>query len=231
MPLTNLLFDLDGTLTDPKLGISRCIQHALTELGVAPPPADSLDWCIGPPLSQSFGRLLNSSDGDLLGQAVQLYRQRFAQVGLFENRVYEGIPQTLAALRTRGFRLFLATAKPRVFAQRILDHFDLAEHFDVAYGSELNGHLSDKPSLVQHILVCEALDPEQTMIIGDRHYDILGGKANGIRTGAVTYGFGSEEELRGAGADVFFPTPEGIAEGLLSMNSDASAHGGLSDPV
>lgn len=231
MPLTNLLFDLDGTLTDPKLGISRCIQHALTELGFAPPPADSLDWCIGPPLSQSFGRLLNSSDGDLLGQAVQLYRQRFAQVGLFENRVYEGIPQNLAALRTRGFRLFLATAKPRVFAQRILDHFDLAEHFDVAYGSELNGHLSDKPSLVQHILVCEALDPEQTMIIGDRHYDILGGKANGIRTGAVTYGFGSEEELRAAGADVFFPTPEGIAEGLLSMNSDASAHGGLSDPV
>ena len=107
----NLLLDLDGTLTDPKIGISRCIQHALSALGHEPPDTDTLDWCIGPPLHHSFSRLLDSTDEDLLGQAVHLYRQRFAAIGLFENRVYDGIPKVLATLQQRGCRLFLATSK------------------------------------------------------------------------------------------------------------------------
>lgn len=211
MQLANLLLDLDGTLTDPKLGISRCIQHALTALGVDAPHADALEWCIGPPLRQSFGQLLATTDAALIEQAASLYRQRFAEIGLFENRVYDGIPEALTALQAQGFRLFLATSKPRIFAEQILDHFSLADAFDGVHGSELSGRLTDKPSLVAHILASEGLRPEQTMIIGDRKYDILGGRANGIRVGAVTYGYGSMEELQAENPDRFFDSPEQLA--------------------
>lgn len=210
MQITTILFDLDGTLTDPQLGITRCIQHALAELGHQPPESEHLHWCIGPPLRRSFGRLLDSNDAQLLEQAVELYRQRFSTVGLFENRVYAGIPETLAALRRQGYRLFLATAKPRIFAEQILEHFGLAQYFETAHGSELNGHLTDKPSLVRHILAVEHLAPEHTMIIGDRKYDIVGGKVNGLATGAVTYGYGTVEELRAEEPDAVFDTPEQI---------------------
>jgi phosphoglycolate phosphatase len=208
MRCANLLFDLDGTLTDPKIGISRCIQHAMEALGYEPPDPDTLEWCIGPPLHHSFGRLLDSTDKDLLEQAVMLYRQRFAEVGLFENRVYDGIPEALAELRQQGCRLFLATSKPRIFAEQILDRFNLAGFFETAHGSELNGQLTDKPSLVRHILAIEGLPSDQTMIIGDRKFDIIGGKANGIRTGAVTYGYGTREELEAEAPDLLFDSPD-----------------------
>ncbi|WP_319586648.1 HAD hydrolase-like protein [uncultured Desulfobulbus sp.] len=208
MRYANLLLDLDGTLTDPKIGISRCIQHALHALGHEPPDTDTLDWCIGPPLQYSFGQLLNSTDVDLLAQAVHLYRQRFAEIGLFENRVYDGIPEVLATLQQQGCRLFLATSKPRIFAKQILDHFNLAGYFETAHGSELNGQLTDKPSLVRHILAIEGLQPDQTMIVGDRKFDIIGGKANGIRTGAVTYGYGTREELEAEAPDLLFDSPD-----------------------
>ncbi len=207
MPPAHLLFDLDGTLTDPKTGITRCIQHALTTLGRDAPHADELEWCIGPPLRQSFARLLDSADEGLVTQALLLYRERFAETGLYENKVYEGIPEVLAALHDQGYRLFLATAKPRVFAERILDHFDLAGFFETVHGSDLNGQLTDKPSLVRHILATEGLPPDRTMIIGDRKYDIIGGKVNGLRTGAVTYGYGSREELEAEAPDLLFDTP------------------------
>lgn len=207
MPPAHLLFDLDGTLTDPKTGITRCIQYALTMLGRDAPHADELEWCIGPPLRHSFARLLDSSDEGLVTQALLLYRERFAETGLYENRVYEGIPEVLSALRRQGYRLFLATAKPRIFAERILDHFDLADFFETIHGSDLNGQLTDKPSLVRHILATEGLPPDRTMIIGDRRYDIIGGKANGLQTGAVTYGYGSREELEAEAPDLLFDTP------------------------
>lgn len=215
MRLSNLLFDLDGTLTDPKPGISRCIQYALAELGLAPPEPDALEWCIGPPLAQSFARLLATDDAQQIGRAVGLYRERFARVGLFENRVYPGIPELLAGLRQRGFRLFLATAKPQVFAERIVAHFQLVDFFEAAFGSALSGHLTDKPSLVRHILDTTGLDPARTMIIGDRKYDLLGGRVNHLWTGAVTYGYGTEEELRQAGADLYFHSPQQVGNVLL----------------
>lgn len=215
MQLSNLLFDLDGTLTDPKPGITRCIQHALETLGMEPPSADDLEWCIGPPLAKSFAQLLDTDDAALIDQALALYRERFAEVGLYENSVYAGIPDTLASLQAEGFRLFLATAKPRIFAERILDHFQLSPYFEVAFGSELGGQLTDKPSLVRHILNSMELSPENTMIIGDRKYDLLGGQANGVHTGAVTYGYGSHEELQQAGAKVWFHAPADISQTLL----------------
>ena len=207
MPPAHLLLDLDGTLTDPKVGITRCIQHALIALGRDAPHADELEWCIGPPLRHSFARLLDSTDEGLVTQALVLYRERFAETGLYENRVYEGIPEVLSALRRQGYSLFLATAKPRIFAERILDHFDLADFFETVHGSDLNGQLTDKPSLVRHILATEGLPPDRTMIIGDRKYDIIGGKANGLQTGAVTYGYGSREELEAEAPDLLFDTP------------------------
>ncbi len=210
MQRTNILFDLDGTLTDPKPGITRCIQYALAELGHEPPENDSLQWCIGPPLVDSFKRLLNSTDRQLLERAVQLYRQRFSLVGLFENRVYPGIPEKLASLQAQGYSLFLATSKPFIFAEQILAHFNLSQFFKMIYGSELNGNLTHKPLLVRHILASEDLAPEQTMIIGDRKYDIIGGKCNGLTTGAVTYGYGTMEELTAENPDMIFNTPEQI---------------------
>lgn len=139
---------------------------------------------------------------------MRLYRQRFAEVGLFENQVYDGIPEALAELRRQGYRLFLATSKPRIFAEQILDHFALTGFFDTVHGSELDGSLTDKPSLVRHILATEGLRPDQTIIIGDRKYDILGGKTNGFRTGAVTYGYGTREELEAEMPDLLFDSPE-----------------------
>lgn len=215
MQLSTLLFDLDGTLTDSKLGITRCIQHALQTLGMEPPSADDLEWCIGPPLASSFAQLLDTDKAGLIDQALRLYRERFAEVGLYENSVYTGIPDTLASLQAQGFRLFLATAKPRVFAERILDHFQLSPYFEVAFGSELDGQFTDKPSLVRHILDSMVLSPEHTMIIGDRKYDLLGGQANGVHSGAVTYGYGSHEELQLAGAKVWFHAPTDISQTLL----------------
>jgi phosphoglycolate phosphatase len=216
MQISNLLFDLDGTLTDPKIGITRCIQHSLTTFGLEAPHEDTLDWCIGPPLRQSFGRLLQSTDDDLLEEAVTRYRERFAEIGLFENRLYDDIPQTLSELKDRGFRLFLATSKPRVFAQRILEHFRLADFFDTAHGSELNGDRTDKPSLIRYILQEEALQPDATLIIGDRKYDIIGGKANNIHTAAVTYGYGTVEELEAEGPDCIFDTPNELVNFLTA---------------
>lgn len=223
MRLTDLLFDLDGTLTDPKPGITRCIRHALHELGLEAPEADALEWCIGPPLARSFARLLESEDPARIHQALLLYRERFAEVGLYENRVYDGIPEMLHSLRERGFRLFLATSKPRVFAERILAHFGLHAYFTEAFGSELSGHLTDKPSLVRHILAQTGGEPDQTMIIGDRKYDLLGGQANAIHAAAVTYGYGSEEELRRAGADILFHSPQQISRDLLPWYGDETA--------
>jgi phosphoglycolate phosphatase len=206
--LTNILFDLDGTLTDPGEGITRCIRYSLEQLGVKPPEEDQLAWCIGPPLRGSFASLLETVDDVFLDQALYHYRKRFSETGMFENTIYPGIPYSLRRIRTAGFRVFLATSKPKVFASRILDHFDLTQFFNAVHGSELDGRLADKGELVAHILATERLDPEATLIVGDRLHDVVGGKKNAIMTAAVTYGYGSREELAGSHPDIMFDSPE-----------------------
>lgn len=201
MKFANLLFDLDGTLTDPKVGITSGIRHALARLEVEVPHADDLHEWIGPPLKSQFGKFLNSIDDALLDEAVAHYRSYFSVTGLYENTVYDGVDQVLATLKNHGFRIFLATSKPRVFAERILDHFGLGRYFDHIHGSELDGRLVDKRDLVRHILETEHLDPAETLIIGDREHDVIGGKANGIFTVSITYGYGSSEELQAAEPD------------------------------
>ncbi len=206
-----ILFDLDGTLTDARNGITRCIQYSLGRLKRDVPSGDDLLWCIGPPLRQSFSHLLGSNDSVLVEQAMDYYRERFSSTGLYENTVYPGISPALRSLHASGLNLFLATAKPTVFATRILDHFDLTQFFRGVYGSELDGRLSDKTDLVAHILSTEGLDPRSTLIVGDRSHDVVGGQANGIRTAMVTYGYGSPAEIEAAQPDFVFHTPRALA--------------------
>ena len=153
-----IFFDLDGTLTDPKPGITRSIRYALQKLDhPAIPSEDELTWCIGPPLRASFVRLLGAETS--ADHAVSLYRERFSDVGLFENAVYDGIDDVLTALGNSGHRLFVATSKPHVFADRIIDHFGLRHHFERVFGSELDGTRVDKGDLLEYALNEAAVDP------------------------------------------------------------------------
>jgi phosphoglycolate phosphatase len=196
----HLLFDLDGTLTDPFPGITKCIQHALAELGRPPPTAESLRWCIGPPLKKSFSTLLGPSDASRADEALAKYRERFSAVGLFENDVYPGIKEALGGLRQEGHRLSIATSKPTVFAERIVQHFGLKDYFHTVDGSELDGTRSDKADLIAHILERESIDPSDAIMIGDREHDMIGAGKNAVAGLGVLWGYGSQEELEAAGA-------------------------------
>ncbi|MFQ4144838.1 HAD family hydrolase [Chlorogloeopsis sp. ULAP02] len=215
MSASAILFDLDGTLTDPKLGITRCIQFALSELGQKSPDADELHWCIGPPIKDSFSLLLNTSDHTVLAQAISLYRSRFATIGLFENSLYPQILETLDTICFAGYRIFVATSKPHIYATRIIEHFGLSSLFDGVYGSELDGSRSVKSELIHHILVTEQLSPSAVVMVGDRSHDIIGAKRNSITAMGVTYGYGTEEELKKNGADLIVHTPDEIARLLV----------------
>ncbi len=206
MKVKHILFDLDGTLTDPKTGITRCIQYALEQLGVPVPPVDELVWCIGPPLLGSLEKLLKG-DTRRAEIALSLYRERFQQVGKFENIVYPEIPNLLAQLNRREYQLFVATSKPRVYARDIIAHFNLSKFFQKIYGSELDGTLSQKADLIGHILEKENLPAQNTLMVGDREHDIIGAKACGVQGLGVTYGYGSREELEEAGANHIIDAP------------------------
>ena len=205
-----VLFDLDGTLTDPKLGITRCIQYALSELGYQPPDANELHWCIGPPLKSSFSQLLQTSDDTLLEKAILLYRSRFSTIGLFENSLYPQIPETLKTIRAAGYQTFVATSKPQIYATRIIEYFDLAPLFDGVYGSELDGNRSVKGDLISYILERESLLTSTVVMVGDRLHDIIGAKKDNIASIGVTYGYGSREELETHKADLIADSPKEI---------------------
>lgn len=208
--MTAIYFDLDGTLTDPKPGITRSIQYALGRLDRAVPPEDELTWCIGPPLHASLKKLLGTDE--LADRALLLYRERFADIGLFENQVYPGIEDTLSALTRSGRRLFVATSKAHIFADRIIDHFKLRDHFERVFGAELDGRRSDKSDLLGYALESTRVDPSRAMMIGDRSYDMIGARNNGMTAIGVLYGYGSKEELREAGAHHVCATPRGLLD-------------------
>jgi phosphoglycolate phosphatase len=204
-----IYFDLDGTLTDPKPGITRSIQYALQRLDhPTMPTEDELTWCIGPPLRASFVRLLGAeTSADL---AVSYYRERFSDIGLYENGIYDGIGDVLTALSASGHRLFVATSKPHVFAERIIDHFGLRDHFERVFGSELDGTRVDKSHLLEYALKEASVDPAKTLMIGDRSHDMVGAKNNGMKGIGVLYGYGSRDELLQAGAHHVCATPGAI---------------------
>ena len=195
MTIKNILIDLDGTLTDPKAGIHRSIRYALEKLDQPLADEVDLDWTIGPPLKASLAKLLNTQDDDLAEQALLAYRERFSVMGLFENEVYPTVVDTLQQLKAQGYQLFLATAKPTIFAKQILVHFQLDQYFTEMYGSELTGERTHKADLIAYILEQENLDAAECIMVGDRQYDIMGARANGIETIAVNYGYGTAREL------------------------------------
>lgn len=198
--MRHLLFDLDGTLTDPAPGITACIRHAAAGLGVA--VAGDLTRFIGPSLRESFREILATDDGERVEAALRLYRERFSRVGLFENAVYAGVADVLREARAKRFRLLVVTSKPKLYADRIVDHFGLREHFAAVYGPELSGERSDKAELIAHVLRRERVAPTQACMVGDREHDVRGAKANAVPAIGVSWGYGTAAELREAGADL-----------------------------
>lgn len=215
MATVNALFDLDGTLTDPGEGFVNCVTHALSSLDCPKYSASEIRRHVGPPLEETL-RILLHGDEPKVQAAVALYRERYASHGYLENAVYPGIESTLEQLRHRGVALFVATSKPSRFAERILEHFRLTRFFQGLYGSELDGTHSNKALLIAHVLRTESLAPGSTAMIGDRAHDVVGAVANGVRPIGALWGYGSREELAGAGAAVFCEDPSQVIEALSS---------------
>lgn len=213
-----ILFDLDGTLTDPKLGITTCVQYALGKLGLEEPDREKLTPFIGPPLKNSFMQFYNLSSEEA-ERGIVYYRERFSTVGLFENEIYEGIPELLKELKSRGKRLAISSSKPTVFVERILEHFDIHKYFDVIVGSELDGRRTDKAEVVEEalsqLLNGEKKNHREVVIVGDRKFDVEGGQAHDISTIAVAYGYGPMEELVEAKAEFIAATVAELQELLV----------------
>jgi phosphoglycolate phosphatase len=209
----NVLLDLDGTLTDPAQGIVACIEHALASLH-EPVPADTdLTKFIGPPLRDTFCELLSTTDDDKrIDKAVAAYRERFGAIGMFENVVYDGIPSALQELSARNAKLYVATSKPLVYAQRILENFGLVAYFRGVFGSELDGARSNKGELIAHILAVSGLRAEQTVMVGDRRHDIVGALKNRVFPAGVLWGYGSWRELTDAGAKKLIHQPDSLSQ-------------------
>lgn len=194
--IKHLLIDLDGTLTDPKVGITTSARYGLAKIGHPLPESENIDWIIGPPLKASLAKILQVEPNDVLAeQALMGYRERFAVTGLYENKVYPAVAETLQTLKLQGHQLFLATAKPTIYARQILEHFELEQYFTAIYGSELNGDRTHKDELIAYILEQEQLQASQCLMVGDREYDVLGARHNGIEAVAVEYGYGTLQEL------------------------------------
>lgn len=202
-----ILFDLDGTLTDPRVGITRCIAHALERMGRPSPPLDDLLFAIGPPLRASLARLLGEDSRDAVERALAHYRERFADVGLFENAPYEGIAEALQALRASGATLYVATSKPLVYAERIVRHFGLDAHFAAVHGCELDGTREDKRDLLAHLLPRHGIAPGTASMVGDRGVDMAAARHHGLRALGAVWGYGSREELTAAGAHALCEAP------------------------
>lgn len=213
------LFDLDGTLTDPKEGITKSVQFALKGQGIVEEDLDKLEPFIGPPLLNSFMDFYGMSEEDA-NKAITTYRKRFSTIGLYENAIYEGIAQLLKELKQSGHYLAVASSKPTIFVEQILKHFSIWEYFDVVVGSELDGTRAGKKEVVAETLHqlfgTEEPDKEHTYMIGDRKFDVEGAKAFGLQSVGVVYGYGGEEELRLAGADFVVKSVEELKKLLLS---------------
>ena len=200
-----LLLDLDGTLTDPAEGIIGSCVYALEQMGRPVTANEDFRWVIGPPLRATFAQLLNGR-GDP-EEALRHYRCRYSEWGLTQARVYDSILDVLLARQKMGHRLLLCTAKPAVFAKRVVDHFGLAEMLDGVFGPDLDGRFDDKGDLIGHIVEMEGLVPDDVCMVGDREQDVRAASRHSIPTVGVLWGYGSREELTTAGAAVLISAP------------------------
>lgn len=214
-----VLFDLDGTLTDPFVGITSSMQYALGKMGRPIPSVDALRIHIGPPLQVTLPKLLESDDPALALQALTYYRERYSGPGKFENEIIPGIPEAVRAIAGRGYFLAVATSKLESYSIEIVDHFRLKPFFEAVHGSRLDGSNANKADLIRHIIETEGLSPARTVMIGDRLHDVVGATANGVPTIGVLWGFGDRAELEKAGAARIAETPSDLprlVEGLMS---------------
>src|SRR5262245_50811741 len=210
-----VLVDLDGTLVDSEPGILASCHVALRALGHEPPPA--MKAAIGLPLEDILRALLQPYGDDRVDQAVVAYREDYGARGIFRSEAYPGVGDALRQIRDTGVQLYLATSKRTVFARRILEHLDLASCFAGIHGSEPGGSLDHKPELIAHVLSAHGLEPELSVMVGDKSFDITGAHANGMRAAGVLWGYGSRSELEGAGADRLVEATGHLAGVLRSM--------------
>ena len=216
------LFDLDGTLTDPREGITKSVQYALRKQGIEEPDITKLEFFIGPPLRDTFMKYYDMSR-EKAEESVAFYRERFAPIGVLENQIFDGVAELLAALKKQGVKVAIATSKPTVFVQQILEHFEIARYFDVIVGSELDGRRDSKEEVVEEALrqleilqMDDAVKKSLCAMIGDREYDIQGAKAHGLTGVGVRFGFAKEGELEAAGADFIVETVAQLQQLLLA---------------
>ena len=204
-----ILFDLDGTLTDPGLGITNSVAYALKKYGIEVENRQSLYSFIGPPLNDSFKKYYGFSDEKAM-EAIWCYREYFADKGLYENEVYEGVEQLLGKIKESGRKIVLATSKPEQFAERILEHFDLIKYFDVVAGASMDEKRNKKGDVIKYAMEKGGFTSDGAVMIGDREHDVFGAKENGVDTIGVLYGYGSRDELEKAGAMHIAQTVEDI---------------------
>ncbi|MBE5959101.1 MAG: HAD family hydrolase [Lachnospiraceae bacterium] len=195
----NVMFDLDGTMTDSGRAIISSVEYALSHFGIANQPKEKLQTFIGPTLYDSFKREYNMSDEDC-EKAIGLYRYIYEKERMYDVEIYEGIPELIRQLKKKDCKVFLVTTKPIFFAERILEKIGLAEYFDDMAGSDLSDHSSDKKRLIEKIVEANNLEKSECVMIGDTKYDIIGAVDAGVDSIAVTYGYGKNEELKEAGA-------------------------------
>jgi len=212
----HLFFDLDGTITNPAEGITRCIAFALESLDAPVPPLSSLTRFIGPPLSEAFRELLPEPDDARVAEAIGAYRERYGERGIRECEVIPGVGELLQALSRSGrHRLFVVTSKPTVYAEQVIEHFALGDHFEGIHGPPLDLKGGEKQVLIARTLEHEGIAAEDAWMIGDREHDVLGAVHNAVDSVGVTWGFGSVEELRAAGATHIVRSPEELGQLVL----------------
>ncbi|MBE6787356.1 MAG: HAD family hydrolase [Ruminococcaceae bacterium] len=210
-----ILFDLDGTLTDPAIGITNGVMYALEKYGIKVEDRKQLYCFIGPPLIDAFMKYYGFSESDAK-QAVAYYREFFRRTGIYENRVYDGVEEMLETLKKSGKILILATSKPQEFAEIVLNHFDLMKYFDCVVGATFDGTLNYKSDVIRVALQRgKVSDIEKAVMIGDRHHDIEGANQNNLKSVGVLYGFGDRKELENAGAHYLAKTPKDLLEILI----------------
>lgn len=216
MTYTHIFFDLDGTLTDPGIGITNSVMYALERFGITVPQREDLYKFIGPPLIDSFMEFYHFSEADAR-LATDYYREYFSDCGIFENEVYAGIPELLDLLNVSGRKVIMATSKPEDFAVRIADHFGLTGSFETIAGSLMDETRTKKWEVVEEAVTrCQVTEREHILMVGDREHDVLGSAKCGISCLGVLYGYGSREELEKAGAIAVAETVSDVGTWILS---------------